>query len=66
MTDAPKIPFGYKAVTGQSRKGDGYWDGEKFRKVRKMYPTSYPTLIIRKCDATQTVMPTVAQPVWED
>lgn len=54
MTD-PKIPHGYKRVTGQAMKGDGTWNGEKFVKVRKCWPSTEPTatVLIRKCEVVQ-------------
>lgn len=61
MSADPKIPFGYKQVQGQSQKGDGKWDGTKFRKVRRnCYP--YATegdVVIRKCAVEQTEIPAV-------
>lgn len=56
MSDDPKIPFGYKLVTGQLQKGDGVWNGTRFRKVKREYPfVGERTLIaIRKCVVEQT------------
>ena len=58
--DEPKIPHGYKRAFGQLQKGDGVWDGERFRKVRKSYPNadgSAPLFAIRKCEIVQTEIP---------
>lgn len=59
MSDAPAIPFGYKQVTGQSRKGDGIWNGTRFAKVKKCYPFAGDSgaVIIRKCEVVQTEIP---------
>ncbi len=69
MSSEPEIPFGYKRVFGQLQKGDGVWDGAKFKKVKRE-PTQitvarmrYPivmlaaTVAIRRCDAQQTEIP---------
>lgn len=55
----PTIPYGYKIVTGQLQKGDGVWDGERFRKVKKQYPSTEPRSLfaIRKCVVEQTEIP---------
>lgn len=63
-TDQPKvqcggtvliIPYGYRAVTGQLIKGDGIWDGQRFRKVRKDYPFlgTREGVAIRRCEVVQ-------------
>lgn len=55
------IPFGYRRITGQLQKGDGVWDGERFRKVKKEYPHSdgHPGFLfaIRKCEVIQEALP---------
>lgn len=57
MTDDPKIPFGYKRVTGRSQKGDGIWDGKRFRKVKREYPMINENQIaIRPCEIVQQVI----------
>lgn len=70
MTSQPPIPYGYRAVTGQLQKGDGLWNGESFKKVRRI-PTEvivrktkmlYPvagegTLAIRRCEVVQEELP---------
>lgn len=57
--DAPNIPYGYRAVTGQLQKGDGLWDGERFRKVKKGYPFlgTVEGVAIRRCEVTQEALP---------
>jgi hypothetical protein len=58
--ETPKIPFGYRRVVGQLQKGDGVWDGERFRKVKKQYPNADgcgALLAIRRCAAQQPVLP---------
>lgn len=56
MMSEPKIPCGYRQIQGQSQKGDGIWDGERFRKVKKEYPRTsgfLPKFIIRRCVVEQ-------------
>lgn len=54
METDPKIPYGYKQIQGQSQKGDGVWDGTRFRKVKKAYPiVRYPEVMIRRCEVVQ-------------
>lgn len=55
MSNAPKIPYGYRAVpTGeQTRKGDGRWDGTRFRKIKPVMPEVGADIVIRKLDVTQ-------------
>lgn len=55
METEVKIPFGYKQITGPAQKGDGSWDGTRFRKVRRCWPSTEPTatVLIRKCEVTQ-------------
>lgn len=63
MSDNPHIPFGYKRVHGQSQKGDGRWNGERFEKVKKEYPQVQETdLVIRRCDVVQAEMPIPTEP----
>jgi hypothetical protein len=51
----PEIPYGYRLVQGPSQKGDGIWDGKRFRKVRKEYPVATAERpVIRKCEVVQT------------
>lgn len=59
MTSDPKIPYGYRTVTGQLQKGDGLWDGERFVKVRKGYPYigTVEGVAIRRCEVVQTKLP---------
>jgi hypothetical protein len=53
----PAIPFGYRLVQGPSQKGDGIWDGKRFRKVRKEYPhATAERPVIRKCEVVQVEM----------
>ena len=62
MSDAPAIPYGYRRIQGPSQRGDGIWDGTRFRKVRKAYPNadgSAPVVIIRKCVIEQPELPGV-------
>lgn len=61
----PKIPFGYCLVQGQSQKGDGIWDGTRFRKVKKGYPFAGDSgaVIIRKCEVEQEPLPMVVAEV---
>lgn len=56
MSDEPKIPFGYRRVTGQLQKGDGVWNGTRFRKVAKRYPSTEAVELfaIRRCEVVQT------------
>lgn len=58
MSDPP-IPFGYRRIFGQSQKGDGIWNGVKFVKVKKVYPSTDAAqpFIIRKCVVEQTEIP---------
>lgn len=52
----PKIPYGYRRVTGQSQKG--VWDGTRFRRVKKDWPVvPDTTMMIRKCVVTQVALP---------
>lgn len=68
MTNSPtaspesvKIPCGYKRIEGQTRKGDAVWHGDeqKFRRVTKEYPNTYPEarIFIRRCTVEQTELP---------
>lgn len=58
----PKIPFGYRVVTGQSQKGDGIWNGVRFAKVKKVYPQiAAGQVAIRRQEVVQTEMQGVAQ-----
>ncbi len=56
----PAIPFGYRRITGQSQRGDGIWDGTRFRKVKKEYPFigsgALTRIIIRKCAVEQPAL----------
>ena len=67
MDNQPAIPFGYRAVIGQSQRGDGIWDGTRFRKVKKEYPHSEVrpgfNFIIRKCEVAQAELPGTEQPL---
>lgn len=56
MEAEPKIPHGYTQVTGQLQKGDGLWDGTRFRKVRREYPFigERVGVAVRKCEVVQT------------
>lgn len=60
VTTDPKIPYGWKRITGRSQKGDGIWNGEKFVRVKKEYPHSEGMpgfrLIIRKCEVVQPTL----------
>lgn len=52
----PKIPFGFKQVPAYAptQKGDGKWDGTKFRKVKKDWPrVDVDDVVIRKCSVIQ-------------
>lgn len=63
MPDDVKIPFGYKLVTGQTQKGDGKWDGGRFRRVKKEYPrVGEGEVVIRKCEVVQAVIPATVPP----
>ena len=55
MSDQPTIPHGYRAVTGHLQKGDGLWDGRRFRKVRKEFPFlgERVGVAIRRCEGVQ-------------
>lgn len=59
MSDTPTVPFGYRLVAGQLQKGDGLWDGKRFRKVRKDYPYigTREGIAIRLCEVVQPVIP---------
>ena len=59
MSDDPAIPFGFKQVTGYLQKGDGLWDGQRFRKVRKEYPFLGERIgvAIRRCTVEQAALP---------
>lgn len=64
--DEPKIPHGCKRIFGPLQKGDGVWDGERFRKVKKCYPNAdgtAPLLAIRKCEVVQTEIPGTEGPL---
>lgn len=65
MITPPEIPFGYRQIQGRAQKGDGVWDGERFRKARKDWPSTEPAIIIRRIEPVQTEIPGT-QPVWED
>ena len=72
--NTPEIPFGYKRVFGQLQKGDGVWDGQKFKKVRKeLVPVTvmrmrWPivqqaaTIAIRRCTVEQAPLPLEPSP----
>lgn len=53
-----KIPYGYKLIQGQAQKGDGVWNGERFVRVKKVYPSTEPAVIIRRQEVVQTEMET--------
>lgn len=53
MNNTPPIPFGYKLVQGSAQKGDGVWNGERFAKARKQWPSTEPAIIIRRCEVRQ-------------
>lgn len=54
MSDTPKIPYGFKQVQGRSQKGDGLYDGKRFRKVKPEWPLIAPDqIVIRKCEVEQ-------------
>jgi hypothetical protein len=59
----PPIPFGYRSVT-TAQKGDGIWDGTRFRKARKCWPSTEATAvcIIRKCEVVQEALPITGVP----
>lgn len=59
MTAEINIPFGYKRIFGQLQKGDGIWDGTRFRKVRKEYPFLGERIgvAIRRCEVVQEALP---------
>jgi hypothetical protein len=59
MPDHPPIPHGYRLVQGPAQKGDGVWDGTRFRKARKQYPSTEPAIIIRRCEVVQEALPGV-------
>lgn len=63
MSDTPAIPFGYRQVT-TAQKGDGIWDGTRFRKARKVWPSTEATasVIIRKCEVVQEALPIAEAP----
>jgi hypothetical protein len=53
-----KIPHGYARVTGQSQKGDGRWNGQRFARVKKEYPAILiDDVVIRRCVVTQEPLP---------
>lgn len=72
--NTPEIPYGFKRVFGQLQKGDGVWDGQKFKKVRKeltpvtvmrmRWPIVHQaaTVAIRRCTVEQTPLPLELQP----
>ena len=66
METDPAIPYGYRRITGLSQRGDGIWDGTRFRKVKKEYPHSEGrpgfNFIIRKCEVVQTELPRTEGP----
>lgn len=65
MDETPKIPFGYKRVTGRSQMGDGVWNGKRFAKVKKDWPLiGECEVVIRKCEVVQTEMPLAVE--WEE
>ena len=68
MSSEPHIPYGYKRVTGQLQKGDGLWDGERFRKVKKGFPYIgiVEGIAIRKCEVVQTEIPGTEEPACLD
>ena len=68
MSSEPHIPYGYQRVTGQLQKGDGLWDGERFRKVKKGFPYIgiVEGIAIRKCKVVQTEIPGTEEPVCLD
>lgn len=50
------IPYGYKPVPAgePTQKGDGKWDGERFRKVKREYPRVWPEeVVIRRQEVRQ-------------
>lgn len=63
----PAIPFGAKQVLGQLQRGDSIWDGERWKKVKRvpteviirktkmLYPCAMPggPMAIRKCEVVQ-------------
>ena len=55
MSDEPKITHGYKQVAGHLQKGDGLWDGRRFRKVCKEFPFlgERVGVAIRRCEVVQ-------------
>jgi hypothetical protein len=60
MSERPQIPFGYKQVDpyAPTQKGDGKWDGGRFRRVKKEYPrVGEGEVVIRKCEVVQAVIP---------
>lgn len=59
MSNNPEIPYGYRQIQGQSQKGDGIWNGERFVKVKKGYPFAGDSgaIIIRKCEVMQQMLP---------
>lgn len=65
MPTEPQIPYGYRRITGQSQRGDGIWDGTRFRKVKKEYPHSEGRpgfyFIIRKCTVEQAALPGIEE-----
>lgn len=67
MSTEPEIPFAHKRVFGQLQKGDGVWDGTRFRKVKKEYP--YVGLkqlfAIRRCEVVQPTLPGTETPAVE-
>lgn len=65
--DVPEIPFGYKRVHGVAQKGDGRWNGTRFRKVRKEYPFLGERIgvAIRRCEVTQEALPLETEEAFE-
>ncbi len=60
MDTEPKIPFGYKRVSGQIQKGDGVLDPVTglYHRVRKEYPrTDDDRIFIRRCKVEQALIP---------
>lgn len=62
--DPVKIPFGYKRVSGQSRRGDAISINGKFVRVLRVY-RKWPVfpddvLLIRRCTVEQPELPGVS------
>lgn len=67
MPDAPAIPFGYRQVTGPSRKGEGIWNGKRFVKVKPVWPDiRVDDVVIRKCEVVQAEILATAVCEWEE